>query len=89
MIRDPYHGALYSSIVRIIRGDTSGSDQFKSPAAERVCLDFPLYFCRSDHRRDFRSLMTMTPWFLATDLPLKFHPEAIRVSADVTPFGVG
>ncbi len=23
------------------------------------------------------------------DLPLKFHPVAIRVSADVTPFGAG
>jgi hypothetical protein len=26
MIRDPYHGALYASMVRIIRGDTSSSD---------------------------------------------------------------
>src|ERR1700681_1720297 len=28
MIRDPYQGALYSSMVRIIRGDTSSSDRF-------------------------------------------------------------
>ena len=26
---------------------------------------------------------------IETDLPLKFHPVAIRVSADVTPFGAG
>jgi hypothetical protein len=27
--------------------------------------------------------------FMTDDLPLKFHPVAIRVSADVTPFGAG
>jgi hypothetical protein len=26
---------------------------------------------------------------MLSDLPLKFHPTAIRVSADVTPFGAG
>jgi hypothetical protein len=30
-----------------------------------------------------------TPWEIeiANDLPLKFHPVGVRVSADVTPFG--
>lgn len=27
--------------------------------------------------------------FVEHDLPLNFHPVAIRVSADVTPFGAG
>ncbi len=35
----------------------------------------------------FVGMIAVWAQLIPNDLPLKFHPVAIRVSADVTPFG--
>lgn len=61
-IRKPYHAALYSSMVRAIRSDTSSRDRLKLDCRWTSFPDCQPFACRSwSSRRSSGSSMTMTP----------------------------
>jgi hypothetical protein len=62
-----------------------GSIQIRGPVPKLQlkhlrCPDLPT---------SWREVVLADVRFVSHDLPLKFHPAAIRVSANVTPFGAG